>query len=127
MADTAFAVVVELKRPGDTSGLKELGQLEGYVDYLTSREKENTDPHGLTRKVSGCLVYTKMLKGTEEKVDRLRRDGMYIVTWDKLLETTERLHREYLRIVKSRAPEDDPRVQQLGIDGDDGEETPAES
>ncbi|MGQ0669024.1 MAG: hypothetical protein ACT4PO_05050 [Actinomycetota bacterium] len=45
----------------------------------------------------------------------------YLRVWwwapgDKLLEDAERLHREYLEIVKSRAPEDDPRIQELGID-----------
>ncbi len=45
-----------------------------------------------------------------------RIQTIFVVTWDKLLDDAERLHREYLEIVKSRAPEDDPRIQELVVD-----------
>jgi hypothetical protein len=51
-----------------------------------------------------------------EKKRRLREDQMTVVTWDRLLEDAERFHREFLALVKSRAPEDDPRIQELDID-----------
>ena len=46
-----------------------------------------------------------------------------MVTWDKLLEDAERLHRECREILKARAPEDDPRIQDLAVVED---EAPAE-
>jgi len=49
----------------------------------------------------------------EGEKKRLREDGISVVTWDKLLEDAERFHREYLDIVKARAPEDDPRIRDL--------------
>lgn len=120
VADTSLAVVVELKRPGDLIGLDELRQLSGYVDYLRMRERESNDPGHSHRDVKGSLVFGRLKPAAEEEKRRLRDDGIHVVTWDKLLEDAERLHREYLDIVKARAPEDDPRIQQLpAVDSDD--------
>lgn len=56
------------------------------------------------------LVYGRLRPDAEEKKPRLRDDGTaVVVTWDRLLEDAERFHREFLDIVKARAPEDDPR------------------
>jgi Histidine kinase-, DNA gyrase B-, and HSP90-like ATPase len=119
VADTTLAVVAELKRPGDLIGLDELRQLSGYVDYLRMRERESNDPGHSRREIKGCLVYGRLKPEAEEEKRRLRDDGISVVTWDKLLEDAERLHREYLEIVKARAPEDDPRIQGLStVDGE---------
>lgn len=124
VADSSLSVVAELKRPGDLIGLDELKQLTRYVDYLRSREKESNDPSHSNREIKGCLVYGRLRPDAEEEKRRLRNDGISVVTWDKLLEDAERLHREYLEIVKARAPEDDPRIQDLAVVED---EAPAES
>ncbi len=114
MADTSLAVVVELKRPGELIGRDELEQIERYVDYLRTRERETTDGDHSKREIKGCLVYGRLRPDAEEKKRRLRDDGITVVTWDKLLEDAERFHREYLEIVKARAPDDDPRIRELG-------------
>jgi len=121
VADTSLAVVVELKRPGDLIGHDELRQLSGYVDYLRGREQESNDPGHSHREIKGCLVYGRLKVEAEGEKHRLREDGISVVTWDKLLEDAERLHRDYLEIVKARAPEDDPRIQELSVGGSDVE------
>jgi hypothetical protein len=122
VADSSLAVVTELKRPGDLIGLEELRQVTGYVDYLRTRERESNDPTHRRLEISGCLVYGRLRADAEEEKRRLRDDHIFVVTWDKLLEDAERLHREYLEIVKARAPEHDPRIQDLaGVEDEDNE------
>jgi RecB family endonuclease NucS len=114
LADSSMAVVVEVKRPGDTIGLKELGQLEEYVDFLATWNDQSTGDQRRYREVKGCLIYSKMRQDAMKKRDRLAEAGMAVVTWDGLLHTAERLHKEFLEVVKSRAPQDDPRIEALG-------------
>jgi len=118
VADTSLGVVVELKRPGDLIGLDELRQVSGYVDHLRTREHQSNDPGHSNRDVKGCLVYGRMRPDAEGEKRRLRDDGISVVTWSKLLEDAERLHREYLAIVRARAPEDDPRIQVLAVENE---------
>jgi Histidine kinase-, DNA gyrase B-, and HSP90-like ATPase len=125
VADTSLAVIAELKRPGDLVGLDELRQLTGYVDYLRTRERESTDPDHTHRDIKGCLVYGRLRPDAEEEKRRLRTDQIFVVTWDKLLEDAERLHREYLEIVKARAPEGDPRIQGLAVPDEDASDEAA--
>jgi hypothetical protein len=109
-------VVVEVKRPGLRVGRNELEQLERYVDYLTDHNATSTLPTGTLQaraRVTGCLVYSHLDPAAENKKARLSQDGMYVVSWDGLLETAERPHREFLDVVKLRAPQDDPRIQAL--------------
>jgi hypothetical protein len=117
MADSSLAVVVELKRPGDLIGRPELRQVADYVDYLRMRETQTNDGGHSHREIKGCLVYGRLAPDAEGEKVRLRENGMTVVTWDKLLEDAERLHREYLDVVKARAPENDPRVGNLVVDG----------
>ena len=115
LADTRLAVVVEAKRPGDLVGREELEQLEGYVDYLTRSIKASNDPR-FGRRVEGVLIYGRLRDDALEKVDRLQKGGIYVRSWENLLTTAEVLHREFLDVVKDRAPRDDPRIQQLDHD-----------
>lgn len=103
-------VVVELKRPGDSVGIKELRQLSDYVDAL--RGYIPNDPKR-QRIVHGFLVYHRMQDGTKGEIERLQKDGMYIERWDTLWADAERLHRDYYEVLKSRCDEDDVRVPPL--------------
>lgn len=113
LADSSLAVVVEVKRPGLLVGRKELDQLESYVDYLRTWNEQSTGSRRKRGLIKGCLVYSRMRDNAKQKAQRLERDGIEIVTWDQLLETAERLHREFLDVVKARAPKDDPRIERL--------------
>jgi RecB family endonuclease NucS len=113
LADSLLAVVVEVKRPGDLIGRDELAQIEDYVDYLRTWEAQSTDPDR-RRIVRGSLIYSRMKADAKEKARRLMDDGIFVVTWEKLLADAERLHHEFLDLVKSRAPQEDPRI--MGLD-----------
>jgi RecB family endonuclease NucS len=113
LADTSMAVVVEVKRPGLLIGLDELAQIERYVDYLRGWNEESSGSQRKRSDIKGCLVYSRLRPNAKQKVKRLERDGIDVVTWDQLLETAERLHREFLDVVKARAPHDDPRIERL--------------
>lgn len=80
---------------------------------MRARERESNDPDHSHRDIKGCLVHGRLKPDAEGEKKRLREDGISVVTWDKLLEDAERFHREYLDIVKARAPEDDPRIRDL--------------
>ena len=112
MATLGMVVAVELKRPGELIGRDELRQIEDYVDVLRQNANATTDP-GRARTVFGFLVYGRMRSGNEEIISRLKRDGMYIETWDSLLDNAERLHREFLDVMKARGNPEDPRISRL--------------
>lgn len=120
IGDSGTAVVVEVKRPGNLVGRPELEQLEAYVDYLREFNGQSTGSQRRRNLVVGCFVYSRIKSGQQSKIDRMKRDGIEIVTWDQLLENAERQHREFLEVVKARAPQDDPRIQAIpDLDSDD--------
>jgi hypothetical protein len=113
LADSGLALVVELKRPGDLCGRDELTQIEEYVDFLAEWNLKNSGDKRPYREVRGCFVYSRLKPDAEQKKTRLEKSGIMVVTWDALLQTAERLHREFLEVVKARAPQDDPRIASL--------------
>ena len=50
-------------------------------------------------------------------------NGDIVVTWSSLLETAQRLHRDYLDVVKARAPHDDPRIVALNAIDDTNDDS----
>jgi len=118
LADSRRAVVVEVKRSGDLVGRQELRQLEDYVDYLTDWSQQSNDPK-FAREINGMFIYGRLKPDAEELKDRLEKDGIYIRSWEGLLYTAENLHRDFLDVVKARAPRDDPRIKNLEDDGGD--------
>lgn len=111
IGDSAHAVVVEVKRPGLKIGRDELRQLEDYLLYLNRWNNDTNGGPSHRSRITGVLIYSRMDAEAADLADRLRQTGdVIIVTWDGLLETAQRLHREYLELVKSRAPKGDPRI-----------------
>jgi len=105
--------VVEIKRPGLTVGQKELDQVRDYVFFLREEGEKNTNPDTRVHGVNGILVYSDIAAGMSQHVKALDGLGIHVTTWQDLLRTTESLHREFLEVVKKRAPSDDPRMQDL--------------
>lgn len=105
-------VVVELKRPGELVGRAELRQLEDYVDSLRRYAAQITEPDR-ERAIYGRLIASGLRPEAAELRDRMQANNMYFLPWEELVQTAERQHRGYLDLVKSRAPEDDPRIQAL--------------
>ncbi|WP_309892807.1 ATP-binding protein [Archangium sp.] len=112
LADSSRAVVVEVKRPGDLVGRTELRQVQDYVHYLQKYSAGSNEP-GRTRIVEGVLVYSRLDEEAVTLKQSLAHEGIYVRSWDNLLQMAETLHREFLRVVKGRAPADDPRVKDL--------------
>jgi len=105
--------VVELKRPGEVVGKEELDQIRDYVFFLREERDKSNYPETRVDRIGGILVYSDMGRGTSELIKSLEQSGIHVRTWMNLLETAERLHREFLDVVKGRAPADDPRIMEL--------------
>lgn len=113
-------LVIELKRPGVVVGTKELTQIKEYVDYLRDW-LDRTNTEGLIGKkirgedVDGYLIAYNIVDNglVRREQTRLERDGIRVCKWYDILMKTEDEHREFLHVVKSRAPRDDPRIKEL--------------
>lgn len=112
LAGDSTAYVVELKRPGGTLSRKELRQLEDYVGALAAHYQKITDP-AARKEVRGLLIGSKLKTEDLSFFQKAATVGNVTKTWRGLLEETERMHREYLQVVRDRAPQDDPRLDSL--------------
>jgi len=112
------AHVVETKRPGDLVGRVEFDKLRDYVLFLRKRlQDESTDPNYKRTLVRGLLIADRVREGDEEHAKSHQSAGTFdIRTWTNLLTTTEVLHKEFLDIVKLRAPSEDPRMRGLSVE-----------
>ena len=113
LAGPGMVVVVELKRPGELVGRSELRQLEDYVDFFRGEQSGVTTP-GERSQILGFFVYGRMRPGCEDLIERLMNSNMFIEPWEKLWRDAERLHRDYLDVMRSRADADDSRI--VGLD-----------
>lgn len=105
-------VVVEVKRPSRRIPLGEIQTFAQYVDYLRDHSLDTTDPSKAVT-VTGKLIASKFAANTRAEIERLATAKMYVVTWEELLRDAESNHRDLFRVVKDRAPREDPRVQAL--------------
>jgi len=107
--------VVDLKRPGQKVGRKELQQIQSYVAFLREYSKKTSHPEIRVNvsSINGILVYSDIADGLASLIESLTRDGIHVLTWDDLLRRTEMLHKEFLDVIRGRAPADDPRIKAL--------------
>ncbi len=112
LADSGVAVVVELKRPGISLTRKHVRQLEDYVVALRTHYSKITELSE-KRDVKGVLVGTDLKAADREYFTSAAKSDIVTQTWRSLLEKAERLHRDYLDIVRARAQPDDPRIARL--------------
>jgi hypothetical protein len=113
-------VVIELKRPNYSVGMKELTQIKGYVDYLRHWVK-GTNTEGLIGKqigannIEGYLIAYDIQDDpfVEAEKERLEANKIKVCKWYDILMKTEDEHRTFLNIIKSRAPRDDPRIRDI--------------
>lgn len=112
------AHVVEAKRPGALVGRKEFDQLRDYVLFLRRKlQEESTDPAQKRAVVRGLLIADRIRPGDEGHGKLGQEGGLFdIRTWGNLLTTTEAMHKEFLDVVRMRAPSDDPRMKGLSAD-----------
>ena len=111
----SVAHVVELKHPGAMVGRKELDQLRDYVYFLREQLIDApTDPERKRTTVSGIFICRQIRTEDLAMAEDLRRMGvMRVWRYQDLLRDTLRTHRDFLRVVKDRAPADDPRIVEL--------------
>lgn len=113
-------LVIELKRPGEAVGNKELDQIAGYVDNLRHWANRG-NPEAITgskinaHDIHGYLIaYDYKEEPTvKSQIERLEKDGIHCCKWVDLLHKAEDDHRLYLEIVKSHAPKEDPRILEM--------------
>jgi len=112
------AHVVEAKRPGGLVGRKEFDQLRDYVLFLRRKlQEESTDPAHKRALVKGLLIADRVRQGDEGHGKTGQDAGVFDVrTWGNLLTTAEAMHKEFLDVVKTRAPSDDPRMKRLSAE-----------
>jgi len=105
--------VVDLKRPGKKVGIKDLQQVQGYVVFLKEHAKKTNYPGLVVSSINGILIYSDIADDTASLRDDLQKAGIYVMDWGSLLRRTKLLHEDFLKIIKSRAPVDDPRIRGL--------------
>ena len=113
-------LVIELKRPGEAAGKVELTQIADYVDILRDWVQSG-NPERLTglkinpENIEGFLIaYDYQNDPTVDgQMKRLEDAGIHCCKWYDLLQAAEDDQREYLEVVKSRAPKQDPRIKEL--------------
>jgi hypothetical protein len=113
-------LVIELKRPGELAGRQELSQIATYVDYLRTWASTTTTQGVLGQNINPQDIRGYLIAydyGTDStltpEIKRLEKDGIFILKWDDVLRRTREEHAEYLKIVKAKAPKDDPRIKEL--------------
>lgn len=102
-------LVVEVKRPAQPIGKAECIQAMDYVGYL--REQAPTT-EGRPNHYEGYLVGHHLTPDGKTWAKNAENSGIYVKTWQELLDTAERTHKEFLDVIKQRAPED-PRVRRV--------------
>ncbi len=114
------AHVVEAKRPGDLVGRVEFDQVRDYVLFLKRKlQDESTTADYKRSVVKGLLIADRVRPGDEGHGKAGQDAGLFdIRTWGNLLTTAEAMHKEFLDVVKMRAPADDPRMRDLAGDDD---------
>lgn len=112
LADSGRIVVLELKRPGERIGKKELRQVADYVDYLFENQEQISDVRR-KRTVQGYLIGAKYDPGARREVERMEVQGIYTLTWNRLLTANQQAHEDFLKVIYARAPKDDPRIKDL--------------
>ena len=109
LGELGRAFVIEVKRPKEKIGRTEIQQLEQYIDFLR-RENEKITDKEKQKTFFGYLIGSNYSEDTKGLRDRVHSDGMYIQTWDTLLDTAKKSHKEFFEAMKKRVPEGDPRL-----------------
>lgn len=114
LSDSDRVVVVEIKRPDIKAGYEELSQIEKYVYFLRDQLERSSTPEN-PKIVWGYLIAGNFSEdsSTRGKIRTLQQTFIYTKTWMDLLRGTREAHKDFLDIVKSRAPAHDPRILEL--------------
>lgn len=100
-------LIVEFMRPGKRADWDHLSRCRRYV--LLIRDKVDAETALGIKKVTGLIVADQLDRdpSVKREVLELEKSDIYAYSWPSLLEQAERIWREFLEIVGSRAPSDD--------------------
>lgn len=107
--------IVETKRPGDLVGRKEFDQLRDYVLFLRQKLHDEVTAEEYRRTtIRGLLIADRIRPGDEMHAKAHQESGVFdIRPWGNLLLAAETMHKEFLDVVRGRAPANDPRMKDL--------------
>ena len=113
LGDSGRAFVIEIKRPKITVGIEDVRQLTGYVDFLSDENEGQTDPES-QRMFYGLLIGSAFSNDSKRERRRAHRDGIDTKSWETLLATARRSHKEFFDVMRRKVPEADPRIENFG-------------
>jgi len=107
-------LVIEFMRPGLNLDFDHVNRFDTYIWQI--REKVETTTAGRFRRVTGYLIADGLERktGLKRKIQEMEKSDMIAADWNTLLGEAVNGYREYLEILKSRAP-DDARLQALNV------------
>lgn len=119
--------VIETKRPGDLVGRKEFDQLRDYVLFLRQKLQDEVTAEEYKRTtIRGLLIADRIRSDDQTHAQTHQTSGVFdIRPWGNLLTAAETLHKEFLDVVRGRAPADDPRMKNLSEDVSHDSSSPA--
>ncbi|MDE3243544.1 MAG: hypothetical protein KGO52_12575, partial [Nitrospirota bacterium] len=96
--ESTSLIVVEIKRPKSRASMKELLQIENYVNFMRNHVKKTTDPAFKFREVVGFLLCGNLVDTWEVngKRENLEAAGIYVRKYSDLLRLVEANHKEFL-------------------------------
>lgn len=103
-------IIIEIKRPSEKADVDDFAQLNKYMVLLNSYFDKHVSDRDKP-KIDGLLVAGELLPEGRNAWESYK--DIDFKSWPKLLERAKNMHNEYFKIVKSRAPEDDPRMEDL--------------
>ena len=97
--ESSNLIVVEIKRPKSKVSVKELNQIEEYVNFMRDHVKKTTDESMRYSNVVGYLLCGTMVDtyNARERRENLEKAGIYVRTYRDLLSMVEANHRDFLK------------------------------
>ena len=91
-------VVVEIKRPGLKASVKDLDQIEEYVNFMRDHIIKTTDPELRCKTASGYLLCGNLVDtfNVRGKKENLANAGIYVRLYSDLLAMAQRVHKEFI-------------------------------
>ena len=91
-------IVVEIKRPGTRVSVKDLNQIEEYVNFVRAQVKKTTDPERRYNNVIGYLLCGDSVDtdNAREKRENLEAARIYVLKYADMLRQVQDLHRAFL-------------------------------
>lgn len=110
-------LIVEFVRPGRTIDVEHLNKCRLYLHAIRTKIRANTGLGINPDRIAGLVVADRIDKKavTSEEIKALKKIDIDTFDWSTLLEQSKRAWRDFLDIVRDRAPEDE-RIERLVVE-----------